>query len=210
MKNNLHYEIDNYPATTLIAGFDEVGRGAIAGPIVVASVILPPDFSHPLIKDSKQLSAKQRTMLYQIIITKALAVTVSIKSHQFVDIHNPKQTSILAMITAFMKLPIMPAVCLIDFEKPQFPNFLGKVVPLVKGDQKSLNIASAAIIAKVVRDKIMIDYDSKYPNYGFKKHKGYYTKSHQLALQNYGACDIHRLTYAPVKKYPKKLFVKNC
>ncbi|WP_400254460.1 hypothetical protein [Spiroplasma endosymbiont of Cleonymus obscurus] len=101
MKSSLRYEIDNYSSGTLIAGFDEVGRGAIAGPIVVASVILKPNFNHPLIKDSKQLSAKQRIAMYQIIIDNALTVVVSIKSHQFVNIHNPKQTSILAMIEAF-------------------------------------------------------------------------------------------------------------
>ncbi|WP_338957221.1 ribonuclease HII [Spiroplasma endosymbiont of Tiphia femorata] len=201
MKSSLRYEIDNYSSGTLIAGFDEVGRGAIAGPIVVASVILKPNFNHPLIKDSKQLSAKQRIAMYQIIIDNALTVVVSIKSHQFVNIHNPKQTSILAMIEAFNKLKIVPDVCLVDFEKPQFPNFLEKVEAIVKGDQKSLNIASASIIAKVVRDKIMIDYDTQYPNYGFKNHKGYYTKNHQIALQNYGICDIHRISCAPVKKY---------
>lgn len=201
MKSRLRYEIDNYSQSTLIAGFDEVGRGAIAGPIVIAAVILKPNFSHPLIKDSKQLSAKQRAVIYQIIINNALAVAVSIKSHQFVNIHNPKQTSILGMIEAFSKLKVMPEVCLIDFEQPQFPNFVGKVEAIVKGDQKSLNIASASIIAKVVRDNIMIDYDSQYPNYGFKNHKGYYTKSHQLALQTCGICAIHRTSCAPVRKY---------
>ncbi|WP_425377307.1 hypothetical protein [Spiroplasma endosymbiont of Aleiodes alternator] len=120
MKSSLRYEIDNYSSGTLIAGFDEVGRGDIAGPIVVASVILKPNFNHPLIKDSKQLSAKQRIAMYQIIIDNALTVAVSIKSHQFVNIHNPKQTSILAMIEAFNKLKIVPDVCLVDFEKPNF------------------------------------------------------------------------------------------
>lgn len=201
MKNKLQYEIDNYSQSTLIAGFDEVGRGAIAGPIVIAAVILKPNFSHLLIKDSKQLSAKQRTIIYQIIIDNALAVVISIKNHQFVDMYNPKQTSILGMMEAFSKLKVMPEVCLVDFEQPQFPNFIGKVEAIVKGDQKSLNIASASIIAKVVRDNIMINYDSQYPNYGFKSHKGYYTKSHQLALQNYGICDIHRISCAPVRKY---------
>lgn len=201
MKNSLRYEADNYSQTTLITGFDEVGRGAIAGPIVVASVILKPNFNHPLIKDSKQLSVKQRIAMYEIIIANALAVAVSIKSHEFVNLHNPKQTSILGMIEAFSKLKVMPEVCLVDFERPHFPNFVGKVESIVKGDQKSLNIASASIIAKVVRDKIMVEYDSQYPNYGFKSHKGYYTKSHALALQNYGACDIHRISCAPVKRY---------
>lgn len=201
MKTNLQYEIDNYSPSTLIAGFDEVGRGAIAGPIVIVAVILKPNFTHPLIKDSKQLSTKQRAVIYQIIIDNALAVAVSIKSHQFVNIHNPKQTSILGMIEAFSKLKVIPEVCLVDFERPHFPNFQGKVEAIVKGDQKSLNIASASIIAKVIRDDIMIAYDCQYPNYGFKSHKGYYTKGHQLALQTYGICDIHRISCAPVNKY---------
>lgn len=162
MKTRLRYEIDNYSPSTLIVGFDEVGRGPIVGLIVAAVVVLKPNFTHPLIKDSKQLSAKQRAVIYQIIIDNALAVAVSIKSHQFVNIHNPKQTSILGMIEAFSKLKVIPELCLVDFEQPQFPNFVGKVEAIVKDDQKSLNIASASIIAKVVRDNIMIAYDSQY------------------------------------------------
>lgn len=202
----LQYELENYPHAQLIAGFDEVGRGAIAGPVVVACVILKANFSHYLIKDSKQLSAKQRTMVYKIIHENAVAITLSIKSHSFVDIHNPKQSSVLGMIEAFIKLPIIPEVCLVDFEKPHFPNFSGIVESIVKSDQKSLNIVAASIIAKVVRDQIMIDYDKHYPHYDFKNHKGYYTKSHALVLEKYGACQYHRKSCVPVQKYLQLTF----
>ncbi len=110
------------------------------------------------------------------------------------------------MIEAFTKLSIIPEVCLVDFEKPQFSNFSGIVEGIVKGDQKSLNIAAASIIAKVVRDQMMIEYEQQYPLYGFKNHKGYYTKNHALALEKYGACQYHRKSCAPVQKYPQTNF----
>ncbi|WP_342276944.1 ribonuclease HII [Spiroplasma endosymbiont of Nebria brevicollis] len=205
MSNILQYELENYPNHQLIAGFDEVGRGAIAGPVVVACVILKSGFSHHLIKDSKQLNSKQRIMMSKII--RENAVAVSIKSHDFVDIHNPKQSSILGMNEAFTKLSIIPEVCLVDFEEPQFPNFSGIVEGIVKGDQKSLNIAAASIIAKVVQEQIMIKYDQQYPHYGFKTHKGYYTKNHALTLEKHGACQYHRKSCVPVQKYPQKILM---
>jgi len=201
MRESLKYEIDHYGHAPLcIIGFDEAGRGALAGPIVVAAVGLRSGFHHPLIQDSKQLTAKERKQAADIIKNNALYLTISIKDNNFIDQHNPKQTSILAMIEAFGQLTIKPDVCLIDFEKPTFPNFAGQLVSLVKGDQKSINIAAASIIAKVTRDQIMEQYDLLYHQYGFKNHKGYGTVQHLQALTKNGPCAIHRKSYAPVKK----------
>lgn len=200
-----NYETINYHNIDKIAGFDEAGRGAIAGPIVVAAVILPVNFKHPLIKDSKQLSQKERELAYQIIIDNALDYAITIVSLKTIEERNPKVASIIGMETAFKSLTLEPNVCLVDFEKPNFLAFTGTSESIVKGDQKSINIAAASILAKVTRDRIMVQYNSKYPDYQFDKHKGYYTKTHQCALETYGILEnIHRKTYLPIKKLMEK------
>lgn len=194
------YEQINYPNTEKIAGFDEAGRGAIAGPIVVAAVILPANFKSDLIKDSKKLTSKQRQKAYQLIIDQAIDYAITIVGLPTIEKINPKVASVRGMEIAFQNLNITPNICLIDFEKPEFLHFKGVTESLIKGDQKSLNIAAASILAKVLRDKIMISCHETYPNYQFANHKGYYTKLHAVNLKKHGISIIHRKNYLPVKK----------
>lgn len=201
---NYNYEQINYPKIENIAGFDEAGRGAIAGPIVVAAVILPVDFKSDLIKDSKKLTFKQREQAYQLIIEQALDYAITIIGLDIIEETNPKVASVKGMEIAFENLTIKPNICLVDFEKPSFWDFQGVTDSLVKGDQKAINIAAASILAKVIRDKIMVDYHYEYPDYQFSIHKGYYTKLHADCLRKYGVSEIHRKTYAPVKKLLKE------
>lgn len=197
---NYDYEKIHYPEIEKIAGFDEAGRGAIAGPIVVAAVILPLNFESNLIKDSKKLTFNQREKAYQLILEHALDYAITIVDLEFIEKFNPKEASISGMEIAFQNLNLIPNICLIDFEKPNFLPFEGIVESLVKGDQKSINIAAASILAKVFRDKIMIKYHQVWPEYHFDKHKGYYTKQHDENLKKYKVSEIHRKTYSPVKK----------
>lgn len=197
---NYDYEQINYPDVEYIAGFDEVGRGAIAGPIVVAAVILPVNFQSDLIKDSKKLTFKQREKAYNLIVEQALDYAITIVELNIIEDSNPKGASIKGMEIAFDNLSLKPNVCLVDFEKPNFQDFKGISESLVKGDQKSINIAAASILAKVLRDRIMISFHQTFPDYQFATHKGYYTKLHADTLSKYGACQLHRRNYLPVKK----------
>lgn len=198
------YERINYPGVEYIAGFDEAGRGAIAGPIVVAAVILPVGFQSDLIKDSKKLTAKQREQAYKLIIEAALDYAITIVELNIIEDSNPKGASIKGMEDAFENLTLTPNVCLIDFEKPNFLDYQGVSESLVKGDQKSINIAAASILAKVLRDRIMVSFHQDFPDYQFPIHKGYYTKLHADNLAKYGVCKIHRKAYLPVQKIMKK------
>lgn len=198
-KFSYDYEQKNYNKDVIIAGFDEVGRGAIAGPIVVSGVILPVGFKSELIKDSKVLNEKQRLQAYSLIVDKALDYAITIVGLETIEKRNPKVASVIGMETAFKALKVTPDVCLIDFEKPNFYPFNGEIVSLVNGDQKSINIAAASILAKVTRDKIMVQYHQLFPGYGFSAHKGYFTKLHKDNLEKYGPCQIHRKEYNPVK-----------
>lgn len=197
---NYDYEEIHYPKIEKIAGFDEAGRGAIAGPIVVAAVILPLNFKSNLIKDSKKLTFKQRELAYQLILDQALDYAITVIDLDIIEKSNPKTASIIGMELAFQNLNILPNICLIDFEKPNFPSYKGTVESIIKGDQKSINIAAASILAKVFRDGIMIDCHEVYPNYQFDIHKGYYTRIHAENLKKYGVSEIHRKAYLPVKK----------
>lgn len=201
---NYNYEQIVFPNIENIAGFDEVGRGAVAGPIVVAAVILPVNFQSNLIKDSKKLSFKQREKAYQLIIDSALDYAITIIDLETIERINPKKASIKGMEIAFSQLNIVPNVCLVDFEKPVFLEFQGVSHSLIKGDQKSINIAAASILAKVLRDRIMINYHQDYPNYQFDINKGYYTKFHAENLKKYGISQIHRKSYLPIKKIIEK------
>lgn len=181
-----------------IAGTDEAGRGPMAGPLVVAAVILPIGYRLDKLDDSKKLTPKTRDELYDIIMRDALEVKVEIISVEDVDKLNVYMASKKGMTDCVLKFKLPVDFVLTDCMK------LDIEIPfldLVKGDSKSASIAAASIIAKVTRDRIMDKLDEEYPQYGFKKHKGYVTKYHLEMLEKYGVSDVHRKSFAPVKKY---------
>lgn len=181
-----------------IAGTDEAGRGPMAGPLVVAAVILPNGYRLDKLDDSKKLTPKTRDELYDIIMRDALEVKVEIISVEDVDKLNVYMASKKGMTDCVLKFKLPVDFVLTDCMK------LDIEIPfldLVKGDSKSASIAAASIIAKVTRDRIMDKLDEEYPQYGFKKHKGYVTKYHLEMLEKYGVSDVHRKSFAPVKKY---------
>jgi len=178
-----------------IAGVDEAGRGPLAGPVSAAAVVLPEGFQHELLDDSKKLSEKKRERIFEDLMSD-----VRIRwAHSFVDAEEIDTINILrATHTAMARAveQLQPSYCLID--GLAVPNFPFPSEGIVKGDGKSLNIAAASIIAKVLRDRKMLEYAEQYPEYGFEKHKGYGTKYHLEALQKYGSIQIHRKSFAPV------------
>ena len=176
-----------------LAGTDEAGRGPLAGPVVAAAVILPPDFYDERINDSKKLSANLREELFDVICNNALAFSYTAISHTKIDKINILQASLLAMKKSVEKLKIHPDVILVDGNKSF--NYDAVVIPIVKGDSKSLSIASASIIANVIRDRIMIRLAKKYPYYSWEFNKGYPTKEHISALLIFGSCPAHRKTF---------------
>lgn len=181
-----------------IAGTDEAGRGPMAGPLVVAAVILPNGYRLDKLDDSKKLTPKTRDELYDIIMRDALEVSVEVISVEDVDKLNVYMASKKGMTDCVLKFKLPVDFVLTDCMK------LDIEIPfldLVKGDSKSASIAAASIIAKVTRDRIMDKLDEEYPQYGFKKHKGYVTKYHLEMLEKYGVSDVHRKSFAPVKKY---------
>lgn len=199
-KNLYEYEEQLYDdGYELICGVDEAGRGPLAGPLVVAACILPPFLRIEGINDSKQLSAKKRMELYKIIIKEAISYQIVFIHEQEIDELNIYQATKKGMLEAIGTLNHTPDYVLID----AMP--LGELkMPhqsIVHGDAKCASIAAASILAKVTRDEYMEKMDIKYPNYGFRRHKGYGTKAHFEALEKYGPCPIHRKTYAPVSKY---------
>ncbi len=182
-----------------IVGTDEAGRGPLAGPVVAAAVILPEDYQNEEINDSKQLSEKQREKLYVEIKEHALAIGVGIVSADEIDEINIYEAARKAMTIAINNLNHSFDMILTDCMK--LHTFNVPVIDLVKGDALALPIAAASIIAKVTRDHIMNELDKTYPQYGFKKNKGYGTKQHMDALKKYGAIEhIHRKTFKPVTK----------
>lgn len=183
----------------LVAGLDEVGRGCIAGPLVSAAVIFPQNYQNDLIKDSKLLSSTKRELLFDIIKKDALAYYISEISANELDRLNPKQASIFSMQKSIEKINIKPDFLLIDYEKL---NTDIDSLSITKGDQKSISIAAASILAKVYRDNLMIELAKKYPEYLFEKHKGYQTKKHEEAIKKYGAIKgIHRFSYKFLKDF---------
>jgi len=176
-----------------LAGTDEAGRGPLAGPVVAAAVILPQDFYDERINDSKKLSASLREELFKVICKNALTYSFTSISHTKIDEINILKASLLAMKKSIKKLKIQPEIILVDGNKTF--NYDAEVISIVKGDAKSLSIASASIIAKVIRDRIMIKLAKEYPNYGWERNKGYPTKGHIAAVLEYGACSIHRKTF---------------
>lgn len=185
-----------------IAGVDEVGRGPLAGPVVVAAVILPLNLRIKGINDSKKLSQKKRNELYKIILNEALAVNVSFIDERVIDEINIYEATKKGMLEAISGLKIKPEHVLID--AMPLRELAIAHTSIIHGDALSASIGAASIIAKVTRDEYMDKMDIKYPNYGFKHHKGYCTKEHLEALEKYGPCEIHRKSFAPVKKFYTK------
>lgn len=188
----------------LIAGIDEAGRGPLAGPVVVAAVILPIGFFLPWLNDSKQLSAKQRDELYYAIKEAAIAVSHVVVNADEIDRVNIFQATVAGMYQTIENLKPQPNAVLVDAVR--LPRLPVTSLALVGGDAISASIAAASIIAKVERDRIMEEYDKQYSEYGFAKHKGYATKSHLAALAKYGPCPIHRRSFAPIKSGEGGLF----
>jgi len=182
---------------SLIAGIDEAGRGSLSGPVVASSVILPCHLFIPYIKDSKKLTSQKRTELYFTILNKAKDVGIGIVEAKIIDRINIAQASFLAMKKAILDLKEVPDYLLVDGFK--IPHLNISQLALIKGEDKSISIAAASIIAKVYRDNIMVKYDQKYPQYLFKKNKGYGTKEHLKALLKYGPSEIHRKSYKRVR-----------
>lgn len=180
----------------VIAGVDEAGRGPLAGPLVVAAIILKNDYNNHLINDSKKINAKLRETLYKEIIDNCVAYKIEIIDEKTIDKLNIYQATKKAMEQALVGLKIKVDVALIDAMPVSYIN--GVVVPIIKGDAKSISIAAASILAKVTRDRIMQKLHQKYPNYGFDKNKGYPTKKHLQALKTYGVTKHHRRSYKPV------------
>lgn len=176
-----------------ICGCDEAGRGPLAGPVVVASVIMPLDDIITDIDDSKKLSEKKREELYDVIISKAIAFRVSIISEKVIDEINILNATKNGMEDAINNLSVKPDFALVDAVKGLKLNC--EYLPIIKGDYLSYSIGSASIIAKVTRDRLMKDLAKKYPNYQFDKHKGYGTKQHIELLKKYGKCEIHRESF---------------
>ena len=177
----------------IIAGTDEAGRGPLAGPVVAAAVILPKDFYDERIDDSKKLSAALRQELFGVIRKNALSYAYTIISQNKIDEINILKASLLAMKRSVEKLKVQPDMILVDGNKSF--SYDAEVIPIIKGDSRSLSIASASIIAKVVRDRIMINLAKEFPQYGWETNKGYPTKEHIEAVLKYGACRVHRKTF---------------
>ena len=182
---------------TSVAGVDEAGRGPLAGPVYAAAVILPPDLYIPGINDSKKLSEKKREELFDIICEKAIAYYIAAVDEKVIDEINILNATHLAMNTALKHIAVQPDFALIDGNRAN--NTPVPYETVVKGDSKSISIASASILAKVSRDRFITEQDNLYPEYGFKKHKGYGTAEHIAALKEFGPCPIHRKTF--LKKF---------
>ncbi len=188
IENNLIKNGYNY-----ICGVDEAGRGPLCGPVVASAVILPKGACIEGVNDSKKLSEKKRERLYDDIMSNALAVGIGISDVDIIEKVNILNATKIAMKNAIDNLKISPDYVLIDGNQPidiQIP-----FQTVIKGDAKSESIAAASIIAKVTRDRLLIEYDKKYPEYGFAKHKGYGTKIHIEAIKKYGITPIHRKSF---------------
>lgn len=175
----------------LIAGIDEAGRGPLAGPVVVAGVVMPLNDPIAGVNDSKKLSAAKRDKLYDVIVSKALQVQVAIVDHDIIDrdnILNATKSGMLQCINGFTDVDCV----LIDAVKLNAPV---QTLSIIHGDALSYSIAAASIVAKVTRDRLMVQYDAQYPQYGFARHKGYGTAEHIALLKQYGPCPIHRRTF---------------
>ena len=182
-----------YTDAAFICGIDEVGRGPLAGPVVAGAVILPKNCEILYINDSKKLSAAKREELYDVIMDQAIAVGIGQASSQRIDEINILQATYEAMREAIKNLGVTPDILLND--AVTIPQVDIMQVPIIKGDAKSISIGAASIIAKVTRDRMMVDYDKEYPGYGFADNKGYGSAAHIAALKEFGATPIHRRSF---------------
>lgn len=191
----MKYFEKKYSDYHFICGIDEVGRGPLAGPVCAGAVILPKNENILYLNDSKQLSAKKREELYDVICEKSIAHATALVSHDTIDRINILQATYEAMRQAINKLSKKPDILLND--AVTIPDVSPDIVqvPIIKGDAKSVSIAAASILAKVERDRLMEEYDTIYPEYGFASNKGYGSKAHLEAIRTYGPSPIHRLTF---------------
>ncbi len=198
-KDLLKFERDAWDrGVELVAGVDEAGRGPLAGPVVAAAVIFKPGEVPDGIRDSKELSPKRREELFSQICEKAAATGLGIVSEKVIDRINILRGTHQAMRRAIASLNLRPGISLIDGMSVPGGDWLQE--PIVNGDKVSVSIAAASIIAKVTRDRIMLEQDRVYPQYGFASHKGYGTRAHMAALKKYGPCKIHRFSFRPVRE----------
>ena len=203
-------EIDNYKyekellkkGITLIAGVDEVGSGHFVGPVVAACCILPEKFNFEGLTDSKKLNEKKRNYFYEEIKKQAISYGIGIIDEKKIDEVNIYEATKLAMIEAIKNMDIKPEHILIDAMPLELDI---PTTSIIKGDLKSITISAASVLAKVTRDRMLLELDKKYPMYDFKNNKGYPTKKHLAALSKYGIIAEHRKSYGPVKKYLDEL-----
>ena len=182
-----------YAAYGSICGIDEVGRGPLAGPVVAGAVILPKNCDILYINDSKKKNKKKREELYDVIMEKAVAVGIGYSTPERIDEINILQATYEAMREAVSKLEVQPGLLLND--AVTIPQISIRQIPIIKGDAKSISIGAASIVAKVTRDRLMVQYDGIFPEYGFASNKGYGAQAHIEALKKYGPCPIHRKTF---------------
>jgi ribonuclease HII len=185
-----------------IAGIDEAGRGALAGPVVAAAVILSPHGDYAGIDDSKKLSPRQRDIYFDQIMRQAVAVGIGYGDSVMVDRINILQATLQAMADAVHSLPVVPDFLLIDGISS--PHLAIPAQTIKKGDSASVSIASASIIAKVTRDRLMAALGKKYPEYGFPIHKGYGSAAHLASIASYGPCPVHRMTFHGVREHVRE------
>ena len=188
------YEIEAHEnGYNVVCGVDEAGRGPLAGPVFAAAVILPENYSHEILNDSKKLSEKKRDLVYDDIVKDAICWSVGIADEKEIDEINILNATFLAMKRAVDGLKIKPDLAYIDGN--QYPKTGIKEITIVKGDSKCMSVAAASIIAKVSRDRFMLEIAEKYPEYQFSKHKGYGTKLHYEMIEQYGVSPVHRRTF---------------
>lgn len=178
---------------TVVCGVDEAGRGPLAGPVFAGAVILPENYSHEILNDSKKLSEKKRDAVYEDIIRDAVSWSVGIADEKEIDDINILNATFLAMKRAVEGLDVKPDLAYIDGN--QYPKTGVKEITIIKGDSKCMSVAAASIIAKVSRDRFMLEIAEKYPEYQFEKHKGYGTKLHYEMIEKYGVSPVHRRTF---------------
>ena len=181
------YRADGY---SVICGIDEAGRGPLSGPVFAAACIMPDGFVIPGLDDSKKLTEKKREALFDIVCREAIAYSIAYATPEEIDEMNILNADMLAMRRAVEGLSVRPDLALVDGNIAR--DFPIPAVPIIKGDALSCSIAAASILAKVSRDRICLEHDRLYPEYGFAKHKGYGTKAHMEALRKYGPAPIHR------------------
>lgn len=194
-----HEKLAYTDGATIIAGVDEAGRGPLAGPVVAAAAILPREYRHKVLNDSKQLSAEQREELYaELTADPNIRWATGISDVDVIDSYNILRATWRAMALALDALPIKPDFVLVDGLR--VPAIRIRQKPIVGGDAKSFSIAAASVIAKVTRDRMMMVIHEQYPQYNFAQHKGYGTPEHLAALEQHGPCPVHRRTFAPVRQ----------